>query len=138
MQDKPVLNSKISYHEIHSYPSKPSEQNSVKDNISIIDSLAENAFMLLKNFKRDVTILKQETQLMGDSASKLIEQTQSSMMPYIQADYDKLLSLVKQQSHENTNLQKQITDLQNDKTSIENYMASYQSRINILEDQIGN
>ena len=138
MQEKPNLHSKITFDDIHSHPSKPSEQNSVKDNISIIDSLAENAFTLLKNFKRDVSILKQETQLMGDSASKLIEQTQSSMQPYIQADYDKLLSLIKQQSHENNNLQKQITDLQNDKISIENYMTSYQSRINILEEQIGN
>jgi hypothetical protein len=138
MQEKSGLLSKISFDDVNSNPTKPSDQNSVKDNVSIIDSLAETAFIQLKNFKRDATILKQETQLMSESAAKLVEQTQCSLLPFIQADYDKLLSLIKQQSHENASLQKQITELQNDKASIENYMASYESRIAFLEDQVGN
>ena len=87
--------------------------------------------------KKEIDLLRQETFSMEKLLEHLNMENLKVVQPTISSDFQMLINKVNMQNHENTMLQKQITELANEKNKLQSDVWTAFSKIQVLEEQVG-
>ena len=96
-----------------------------------------NASNQMNEFKKEVDVLKDDIRLANTTLMNQIEESSKIINPTISTDYNILVNSIQRQKHENCQLIMQISELEKEKFQMQQQIIAFQSRIQLLEEQLG-
>ena len=91
----------------------------------------------MREYKDQIDILRQELSHSKQKLFHLNNESEQTITPSVEAEYELLLSKINIQKDENATLQKQLTELKKEKSILSQSISSSMTRIAQLEQQIG-
>lgn len=113
------------------------EGNNIKQNVTEVEDELHVLHQEVRNYKKEVETVRAELVQMENKISLCIEDTPRSLSPRI----EELLLDLKQESQKqkdiNEHLQKQITSLKKETSTIQQHIIASNTRSQILEEAVG-
>ena len=111
--------------------------DSVKSTIQRITDIIEGSSAELREYKKEIDMLRQEIALMENHLSTQNDENVKVVNPFIMSNFEELSSSIIKQKKENEHMQKQLIELKKEKSLMQQMIITLGHKISELEDQVG-
>ena len=103
----------------------------------MIEDLIAIGSATLREYKKEVEMLRQEIGLMENHLSTQNDENVKVINPYVMANFEDLQDSIIKQRKENENMQRQIIELKKEKSLMQQSIMATSQKIAQLEDMVG-
>ncbi len=118
-------------------PARQSDSENVMAHIQIITEVIEQSQHQMREFKKEIDLLRQEISLMEMHLATQNDENVKVLNPFIMANFDELTNQITLQRKENDHLQNQLIELKKDKSRLQQLIIQAKQKVAQLEDQVG-
>ena len=109
----------------------------MRGTVEKIEMIIENSQGELRNYKKEIEMLRQEIALMENHLSTQNDENVKVVNPYILANFEELSNSIIKQKKENEHMQKQLIELKKEKSISQQMIMQLSHKISALEDNVG-